>query len=787
MASLGSWLWGTTQIDEAVDKATSELIPSGSEDVALSLEICDQIRSKSAPAKDSMRALKRRLNHKNPNVQILALGLTDTCVKNGGDHFLSEIASREFIDNLVSILKIPGLNHTVKSDILKYIQSWSLAFEGKPSLSYVGQTYKTLKSEGYDFPPKDLAFVNSAMVDTSTAPEWIDSDVCLRCRSAFTFTNRKHHCRNCGQVFDQQCSSKSIPLPHFGITQAVRVCDGCHSKISRKAERSDKGHRHSASMYSPRHGSARELFDAELQRAIQLSLQEVGASSASTKRPGYVPYQPHPSEPPIVDQSTHPDRARMRRRSAPSASAIDDEDDPDLRAAIEASLREANLPKPSAPMEMSSTEDTPSYSPSYGTTTVAYPSSYPPTVAPTPFAPSVPKLPNYDLEPLESDAILTFSQTVEQVHAQGGGDMSRYPAVGELFDKANGLRPKLAMSLDDAGRKEQLLSEMHEKLSQAVKLYDKLLTDQISRPTWRHTSPQQSRAPTLPAAGPAQDLTQGPNGYTQWTASSSSAYAPPRVAPGQAQFAPPVTVPQSPVSLTTHQPLYSQSASTPGPSYAYQPSAAESQYQVTSPPISAGTLQSLQADSQGIHAYQPVSTPRWTSPLQQNSSVLVSQPPLQSPQTALPPLQPEFHSQPQPQPQPLTQATPSAPSAPAIAPSHPPPLPPATTSNLARSATIAARPSISPPHPHTSLARSSTHVQSHARSFSHSQTTRSQPQFQHHLSQHPQQHPHTPQANAPLPSFPVVPTNNPQSFDMYAASVPTAPPQERREEMLIEL
>ena len=97
------------------------------------------------------------------------------------------------------------------------------------------------------------------------------------------------------------------------------------------------------------------------------------------------------------------------------------------------------MAKPSAPTEMVSAED------------VGRPSSYPPSVTPTP---SVPKIPNYDLEPPESDAILTFSQTVEQVQSQGGRDMSRYPAVSELFDKANGLRPKLAMSLDDTGRKE---------------------------------------------------------------------------------------------------------------------------------------------------------------------------------------------------------------------------------------------------------------------------------------------------------------------------------------------
>lgn len=198
-------------------------------------------------------------------------------------------------------------------------------------------------------------------------------------------------------------------------------------------------------MSGSRHRAAREAADADLQRAIQLSLEEVGA--ASGRRPGYVP-SPAPwqsYEPPLVE------------RAAPSHPVGDEEEDPELKAAIEASLREASAPKPSAPLSMETprTEEPPF---SYG-----YAQSYPPSST-TP-KPAAPALPNYDLEPLETDAIMTFSQTVDQIQAQGGRDLSRYPAVNELFDKANGLRPKLAMSLSDTGRKEGTLSPFAFRMS----------------------------------------------------------------------------------------------------------------------------------------------------------------------------------------------------------------------------------------------------------------------------------------------------------------------------------
>lgn len=65
-------------------------------------------------------------------------------------------------------------------------------------------------------------------------PEWAESKECGICRTKFTLTNRRHHCRCCGKSFCKKCSSKEVPIPKFGVEKPVRVCDFCYEQETGK-------------------------------------------------------------------------------------------------------------------------------------------------------------------------------------------------------------------------------------------------------------------------------------------------------------------------------------------------------------------------------------------------------------------------------------------------------------------------------------------------------------------------------------------------------------------------
>ncbi|KAL4660355.1 myotubularin-related protein 3-like [Arapaima gigas] len=54
---------------------------------------------------------------------------------------------------------------------------------------------------------------------------------CYGCESRFWLATRKHHCRNCGNVFCATCCNQKIPVPSQQLFQPTRVCKACYGTL----------------------------------------------------------------------------------------------------------------------------------------------------------------------------------------------------------------------------------------------------------------------------------------------------------------------------------------------------------------------------------------------------------------------------------------------------------------------------------------------------------------------------------------------------------------------------
>lgn len=150
-------------------------------------------------------------------------------MKNCGSSFHQEVANRAFMEELRDLVKLTS-NEKLRDKVLELIQAWAHAFRKDSTYRVISDFFNVMKAEGYKFPPLKET---DAMFEADSAPQWTDGDSCHRCRVQFNLVQRKHHCRNCGQIFCSKCSNKQAIIPRFGIEKEVRVCDDCFEKLSK--------------------------------------------------------------------------------------------------------------------------------------------------------------------------------------------------------------------------------------------------------------------------------------------------------------------------------------------------------------------------------------------------------------------------------------------------------------------------------------------------------------------------------------------------------------------------
>eukprot|EP00250_Pteridium_aquilinum_P024341 c28946_g1_i1 orf=334-2217(+) len=135
-----------------VDKATSDLLIGP--DWAMNLEICDAINYDPGQARDVVKAVKKRLSNKSPKVQLLALTVLETVMKNCSEIVHQNVAEKEILNEMVKIVKRKA-DMAVRDKILVLLDSWQEAFGGLSSkYPQYFMAYDDLRRSGVEFPER---------------------------------------------------------------------------------------------------------------------------------------------------------------------------------------------------------------------------------------------------------------------------------------------------------------------------------------------------------------------------------------------------------------------------------------------------------------------------------------------------------------------------------------------------------------------------------------------------------------------------------------------------------
>lgn len=427
------------ELDLLIEKATSESIPNGELDLPVALEISDVIKSRKVSARDGMRCLKKRIANtsQNPNTQLSSWKLVDVCTKNCGMPFLVEICSREFMDSFEhTILKTQDNNSYAGTDEIyevttKLFYQLYVAFKNDSQLSYIARVYDKLKSRGVHFPVDQVNTNEPMAIFDSKTPA--------------------------DWIDSDACMICSKNFSILNRRHHCRSCGGifCQDHSSHNIPLPDLG------IYEEVRVCDNCFDDYDMKKHAGERKSHLGGRNKKKKKRGYIDDEEDEQLRKAIELSLRESSSTIEPIvpvvEEPATSSItNEEDDPELRAAIQASLREAEDAKKRQELYQHPQQQE---------------------------QPQLPQLlqaaPSLDITTSEEQDIYLFASLVEKMQNEPVNHILENPQLQTLYQKVLASKPKLNTALNDRIQKYNTLIEMNSKISDIMNIYDQLLEQQL--------------------------------------------------------------------------------------------------------------------------------------------------------------------------------------------------------------------------------------------------------------------------------------------------------------------
>ncbi|XP_028271492.1 RUN and FYVE domain-containing protein 1 [Parambassis ranga] len=172
-------------------------------------------------------ALQKQLT----DLDTLRLGLeNELCTEREQRQSLQKALQREQ-DNSVELRtqlqQLQGLHSELKDLKQEKQQLQQKCEQQEQALQEMGLHLSQSKLKMEDFKEVNKALKGHAWLKDDEATQ------CKQCQKEFSIARRKHHCRNCGDIYCNSCSSNELALPSY--PRPVRVCDMCHSLLLQRS------------------------------------------------------------------------------------------------------------------------------------------------------------------------------------------------------------------------------------------------------------------------------------------------------------------------------------------------------------------------------------------------------------------------------------------------------------------------------------------------------------------------------------------------------------------------